>query len=161
MRTQHPRKGHSSPHFSAHICRGQMAGCTKTPLGMEVDLSPGDFVRWGPSPPSPKRGRTPNFAAHCLLWPNGWMDQVTTWYGGRSRLTRHCVRRRPNSPTERGTAGQQRLTFRPMSIVVKTAEVLFPHNLVKRQPIFNFFHYRISKKCSICILLQKCYYTTF
>jgi len=28
----------------------------------------------------------------CLLWPNGWTDQDTTWYGGRTRPTRHCIR---------------------------------------------------------------------
>ena len=28
----------------------------------------------------------------CLLWPNGWMDQHATWYGGRSQRRRHCVR---------------------------------------------------------------------
>jgi len=22
-----------------------------------------------------------------VLWPNGWMDQDTTWYGGRPRLS--------------------------------------------------------------------------
>jgi len=33
------------------------------------------------------------------LWPNGWMDQDTTWYGGRPRPRPHCVRR---GPTERG-----------------------------------------------------------
>jgi len=35
------------------------------PLGMEpmeVGLSPGDFVRWGPSP-LPKKGRSPQFLA--------------------------------------------------------------------------------------------------
>ena len=38
-----------------------------------------------------------------VLWPNGWMNQDTTWYGGRPRPRRHCVRWRPSSPTERGT----------------------------------------------------------
>ena len=27
-----------------------------------------------------------------LLWPNGWMDQDATWYGGRPRPRPHCVR---------------------------------------------------------------------
>jgi len=49
------------PQFPAHFCCGQMAGCTKMPLGMEVGLSPGDFVldvpkKWAEPPP-------PNF------WP--------------------------------------------------------------------------------------------
>ena len=38
-----PPKGHN-PQFSAHICCRQMAGWIKMPLGMEVDLGPGDFV---------------------------------------------------------------------------------------------------------------------
>jgi len=38
-----------------------------------------------------------------VLWPNGWMDQDDTWYGGRPRPRRHCVRWGPSSPTERGT----------------------------------------------------------
>ena len=29
---------------------------------------------------------------YCVLWPNGWVDQDTTWYGGRPRLRRHCIR---------------------------------------------------------------------
>jgi len=39
-----------------------------------------------------------------VLWPNGWMDQDTTWYGGRPRRRRDCVRWGPSSPTERGRA---------------------------------------------------------
>ena len=35
-------------------------------------------VRWGCS--SPERGTTPPLFGPCLLWPNGWMDQDTTWY---------------------------------------------------------------------------------
>ena len=27
-----------------------------------------------------------------ILWPNGWMDQDATWYRGRPRPRRHCVR---------------------------------------------------------------------
>ena len=34
----------------------------------------------------------------CLMWPNGWMDQDATWYKGRPRPRRHCVRLRPSSP---------------------------------------------------------------
>jgi len=32
------------------------------------------------------------------------MDQDATWYVGRPELRRHCIRWRPSSPTERGTA---------------------------------------------------------
>jgi len=35
------------------------------------------------------------------LWPNGWMDQDATWYGGRPRprrVERQCVRWGPDPP---------------------------------------------------------------
>ena len=31
-----------------------------------------------------------------VLWPNGWTDQDATWYGGRPRPKRHCVRWGPH-----------------------------------------------------------------
>ena len=45
-----------------------------------------------------KRGHSPapSIFGPCLLWPNGWMDQYATWYGGRPRPTRHCIRWRPS-----------------------------------------------------------------
>ena len=55
------------------------------PLGTEVGLGPGDIVLDGDPDPLPqKKGRSPsrNFGP-CLLWPNGWMDEDATWYGGR------------------------------------------------------------------------------
>jgi len=40
-------------------------------------------VRWGPSSPPQKGGTAaPPLFGPCLLWPNGWMDQDATWYGG-------------------------------------------------------------------------------
>jgi len=39
----------------------------------------------------PKRAQ-PQIFGSCLLRPNGWMDQAATWYGGRPRPRRHCVR---------------------------------------------------------------------
>jgi len=72
-------------------------------------------VRWGPSSPSPKGAHSPIFGP-CLLWPNGWMNQDTTWYGGRPRPMRHSVRWGLSSPQK---GAQQPPTFRPMSIVAK------------------------------------------
>jgi len=53
----------------------------------------------------------PMLSDHCLsvlsvcdvgvLWPNDWMDQDATWYGGRPRSRRHCVRWGPSFPTPR------------------------------------------------------------
>jgi len=59
-----------------------MAAWIKMPLGMELGLSPGDFVLdGGPSLPSPKRGQShpPQFSAHfycgqtaaCIKMPLG------------------------------------------------------------------------------------------
>jgi len=42
-------------------------------VGLSLTVSDGD-----PAPP-------------CLLWPNGWMDQDATWYGGRSQPRQHCT----------------------------------------------------------------------
>ena len=85
------------PQFSAHVYCGQTAGCIKMPLGMEVDLSPEDFVFDGDPAPSPKRGQSPSpIFGPCLLRPNGCMDQDATWYGGRPRPRRLCVRWGPS-----------------------------------------------------------------
>jgi len=62
-------------------------------------------------PSSPKKGtQQPPLCGPCLLWPNGWMDQDATWYGGRPRPRPHCARWGLSSPTKRGTAAP---TFGP------------------------------------------------
>ena len=75
------------------------------PLGTEVGLIPDDIVLDGD--PAPFRYGTtasPLFGP-CLLWPNGWIDQDATWYGGIGLgqgdivLHGHLA-----SPTERGRA---------------------------------------------------------
>jgi len=73
-------KGHSPP-ISVHVCCGQMAAWIKMPLGMELDLSPGDFVLDGDSAPLHKKGAEPplQFSAHfycgqtaaCIKMPLG------------------------------------------------------------------------------------------
>ena len=62
------------------------------PLGMNVGLSQGDFVLDGDPAPTPE-GAEPNpIFGLCLLWPNGCMDQDATWYGGKPRPRRRCVK---------------------------------------------------------------------
>jgi len=78
------------------------------PLGIEVGLSPGDFVLDGDPAPSPKRGRSqlpspkryssPIFGP-CMLRSNGCMDQDATWYRDRPRPRRHYVRWEPSFPS--------------------------------------------------------------
>jgi len=36
-----------------------------------------------------------------VLWPNGWMDQDATWYGGRPWPRPHCVRWGPSPPPQK------------------------------------------------------------
>jgi len=52
---------------------GQTAGCIKMPLGVEVGLSPGDFVLDGDPAPSAKRGGAPNFCPTSIVakWLHG------------------------------------------------------------------------------------------
>ena len=69
-----PPKREQSAQFSAHFYCGQTAGCIKMPLGMEVGLSPGDFVLDGNPAPSQKRGGTPQFSAHVYCGQTaGWI----------------------------------------------------------------------------------------
>jgi len=52
-----PNKGGGAPsQFSAHFYCAQTAGCIKMLLGMEVGISPGEFVLYGDPAPSPKLG---------------------------------------------------------------------------------------------------------
>ena len=65
------------------------------------------------------RDRCPVCPCVCnvgILWSNGWLDQDTTWYGGRLRPRRHCVRWRL-IPASKGVS--QPPTFLSMSIVAK------------------------------------------
>jgi len=69
------------------------------PLGTEIGLDPGHIVLdRDQAPPPPKKGGTPSIFGPCLLWRNGWMDQDATWYGGRPRSRRLCVRWDPARP---------------------------------------------------------------
>jgi len=39
-----------------------------------------------------------------VLWPNSWMDQDTTWYGGRPQPRPHHVKWAPSSPNRKGNS---------------------------------------------------------
>jgi len=63
----HSPKGAQPPQFSAHVHCGQTAGWITMPLGMKVDLGPGDFVLDGDTAHSTlKRGHSPQFLGHTL-----------------------------------------------------------------------------------------------
>ena len=76
---------HKSSHFWATICetvRPMLSDCC--PVCLSVML------------------------VHCgqmvVFWPNGWMDQDATWYGGRPQPTPLLYGDPAPLPTERGTA---------------------------------------------------------
>jgi len=60
-------------------------------LGVEVGLSPGEFVLDGDQRPPEKGGGAllPIFGPF-LLWSNSWMHQGATWYRGRPWPRRLC-----------------------------------------------------------------------
>jgi len=53
-------------------------------LGVQVGLGRGHIALDGDPAPLPQRDTAPNFGPY-LLWPNSWMDENATWYGGRPR----------------------------------------------------------------------------
>jgi len=86
-------------------------------LGKEVGFGLRQIVLNGGPAPLPQRGMAPNFrpmcvvakrspisstAEHLLLWPNGWMHQDVTWYGGRPQPRRLCGRWGPSTPSQKG-----------------------------------------------------------
>ena len=59
-RSLSPKGGQSPPQFSARVYCAHMAGWMKLVLGMEVGLSPGDFVLDGDPVPFPQKGAEPH-----------------------------------------------------------------------------------------------------
>ena len=74
--------------------------------------------------PAPqKRTQQPPVFGPCLLWPNGWMDQDSSWYGGRPRPRPRCVIWRATP----FFGGGHTPNFRSMSVVVKRLDELGCH----------------------------------
>jgi len=69
----------------------------------QADLSPSDIVLdRDPAAPPQKGGRAPPIFGPCLLWPNGWIDQDATWYGGRPRPGHIVLDGDPFPPPKKG-----------------------------------------------------------
>jgi len=83
-----PRRGGAPAQFSAHVHCGQTTAWIKMALGIEVVLGSGYIVLdWDPAPLPKKGGGAPSpIFGPFLLWPNGWMHQDATRYGGRPQL---------------------------------------------------------------------------
>jgi len=68
-----PKRGQDHQ-FSTHFYCRQTAGCVKMPLGMEVGLSPGDFVLYGNPASPPLKGHSPQFLSNVRCGQTtGWM----------------------------------------------------------------------------------------
>jgi len=96
-----PKRGRS-PQFSANIYCNQTAGWIKIALDMEVGLGSGHIVVDGDPAPLPQKEDSPPIFGPFLLWPNGWMNQDATWYGGMPQPRRLCVRWGPSTHTQKG-----------------------------------------------------------
>jgi len=94
-----PKRGRSSlPNFGPMSIVAKQLDGSRWHLAWRWALSRPHCARWGPSSQSAKKEDTPPIFGPCLLWPNIWMHQDTTWYGGRPHLRRHFVRCGPNTP---------------------------------------------------------------
>jgi len=87
--------------ISAHFYCGQTAGWIKMARGVEVGHSPVHIVLDGDPAPFPKREQAAIFGPF-VLWPNAWMHQDATWYGGRPQPRRLCVRWGSEPPLRKG-----------------------------------------------------------
>ena len=112
---------HPYPIFG-HVYSGQTTGWIKMPLGMEVNIGPGDVVLDGVAA-TPKRGTAPRFQFMSCGQTAGWMKTPLgmVWKRSTSRPRPHCIRRVPSAPPK----GHSTPSFRPMSIVVTVAHLSY------------------------------------
>ena len=97
-----------------------MAGWIKMPIGMEVGLTPGDFVLIGTQLPQPKKGAEPPIFGAFLLWPTVACMKVplgTEVGGGPGGI----VSWGPSSPLLPRQKGHSFSHFRPMFFCGQTA----------------------------------------
>jgi len=117
------KEGRAPPQFSAHVYCGQTAAWIKISLGTEVGLGPDNIVLDGDPGTQlrhlQKGGTTPSpIFGPFILWPNGWMHQDATWYGGRPQPRGLCVF--DGDPVPLPKKGAEPLpNFWPMSIAAK------------------------------------------
>jgi len=96
---------------------GQTVCWIKMKLGVQAGFDPDHVVSDGDPAPPPLKGHSPPIFGPHLLRPTDCMDQDATWYGGRPRPRRLCVRQGPRSPFRKGERAPT--NFRPTFIVAK------------------------------------------
>ena len=121
-----PNKG-ADPRFSAHFYCRQTARCIKMPLGVEVGLSPGDFVLDGDPASPPLKGHSPQFLSNVRCGQTtGWMK--TPLCTKIDLGPGHIVLDGVPDLRERGTAAPHLFgpcLLWPRSSISATAELLF------------------------------------
>jgi len=107
--------------FSADGYCGETARWIKMPLGMKVGLIPGDSVFDRDPVPHKRGGASSPIFDPFILWPNGWMHQHATWYGGRPQPRGlYALDGDPVPPPQKGGgAPAPNSNFQPMFIVAK------------------------------------------
>jgi len=111
--SKEPSKGHaekniSRPHeikFRSHELHGECRGLITesleiifTDMRQKRDSQQPRYTHHLRLPKKTGTATSPLFGP-CLLWPNGWMDQDATWYGGLG--PGHILRCGPSSPLPR------------------------------------------------------------
>jgi len=125
-------------------------------LGKEVVLGPGHTVLDEDPATPPKRGKPPPIFGLRQLWPNGWMDQDKTWYGGRPRPWPHCVRWGLGTQL-RSPKGAQLLQFSAYVYCGQTvAHVSYCWALVNPVHMVTFLQvlYAANMKCHTCRIVK-------
>ena len=88
--------------LSAHVYCGRTPEWIKMSLGMEVGLVPVHIVLDEDPAPLPKKGaKPPPIFGPFLLWPNVWMHQDATSYGGRPQPGGLSVKWGPSHPSRK------------------------------------------------------------
>ena len=85
-----PSPKRESPQFSAHVYSGQTAAWIKMALGTDVGLGPVHIVLDGDTASLRNKRAEPPIFGPSLLWPNNWMHQGATCFGGRPQPRRLC-----------------------------------------------------------------------
>ena len=79
-----------------------------------------------------------------VLWPNGWMVQDATWYGGRPRPRRLCVRWGPSSPPKKGAEPPSQFSAHVYCGHGRPSQLLLSSCWFYRR-IFNWFSAGLSR----------------
>ena len=80
------KRGHSLPHFLAHVCRGQAEEWIKMSLDTEVGVGPGHIVLH--RGPTPRHGKGHSKPPH--FWPMSIVAKQSPWISAAAELL-YCL----------------------------------------------------------------------